>query len=107
GYNFGGSTNNVFDNNLFFGNHPQEVLDMDANKIVADPMLAAPGTGRIGRDTLSGYQLLEGSPAIGAGKIIADNGGLDFFGNPVPSDRKPNIGAYEGPGIPVGSVDPG
>ncbi len=107
GYNFGSSTGNVFDNNLFYGNHPASVLAMDANKIVADPMLAAPGTGRIGRDTLAGYQLLEGSPAIGAGKPIANNGGFDFFGNPVPSDAAPNIGAYEGGGIPAGQLPPG
>ena len=107
GYNFGSSTGNVFDNNLFYGNHPQSVLDMDANKIVADPLLAAPGTGRIGRDTLAGYQLLEGSPAIGSGTIIPGNGGLDFFGNAVPTDQQPNIGAYEGPGIPEGEVPPG
>ncbi|MDQ6419885.1 discoidin domain-containing protein [Paenibacillus sp. LHD-117] len=107
GYNFGSSTNNVFDNNLFYGNHPVNVLNMDANKIVADPMLAAPGTGRIGRDTLAGYQLLETSPAIGAGKLVADNGGFDFFGNPVPEGANPNIGAYEGPGIPEGQIPPG
>lgn len=107
GYNFGSSTGNVFDHNLFYGNHPQSVLDMDANKIVGDPLLAAPGTGRIGRDTLAGYQLLQGSPAIGAGKFIEGNGGLDFFGNPVPASGNPNIGAYEGAGVPVGEVPPG
>lgn len=107
GYNFGSSTNNVFDNNLFYGNHPQSVLDADEHKIVGDPMLAAPGTGRIGKDTLAGYQLLEGSPAIGAGKFIENNGGLDFFGNPVPTTGNPNIGAYEGPGVPEGQVPPG
>jgi hypothetical protein len=107
GYNFGSSTNNVFDNNLFYGNHPQNVLNADANKIVGDPLLAAPGTGRIGRDTLAGYQLLQGSPAIGAGKFIEGNGGLDFYGNPVPAVGNPNIGAYEGPGIPVGEIPPG
>lgn len=106
-YNFGSSTNNVFDNNLFYGNHPQGVLNLDANKIVADPLLAAPGTGRIGRDTLGGYQLLSGSPAIGAGKIMANNGGQDFFGNPVPADSKPNIGAYEGAGLQPGELPPG
>lgn len=107
GYNFGSSTGNVFDHNLFYGNHPQSVLDMDANKILGDPLLAAPGTGRIGRDTLAGYQLLQGSPAIGAGKLILENGGLDFYGNPVPSAGDPNIGAYEGAGVPVGEVPPG
>lgn len=107
GYNFGSSTGNVFDNNLFYGNHPTSVLNLDNNKIVADPMLAAAGTGRIGRDTLGGYQLLAGSPAIGSGKMIPGNGGLDFFGNPVPSDQAPNIGAYEGSGLAAGEIPPG
>lgn len=107
GYNFASSTGNVFDNNLFYGNHPQSVLNQDANKIVGDPMLAAPGTGRIGRDTLGGYQLLTGSPAIGSGKIIAANGSKDFFGNPVPANAKPNIGAYEGAGLQPGELPPG
>lgn len=40
GYNFAGSTNNVFDHNLFYGNHPANE-PTDANKITADPMLAS------------------------------------------------------------------
>jgi parallel beta-helix repeat protein len=99
GYSFGQSTNNVFDSNLYHGNHPAEVLAMDANKITTDPMLASPGSATIGRDTVTGYQLLQGSPAIGAGRVIPSNGSLDFWGNPVSAAVNPNIGAYEGPGL--------
>ena len=106
GYSFGQSTNNVFDHNLFYGNHPADVLAMDANKVTADPLLAAPGTASIGRDTAVGYQLLQGSPAIGAGRIIPDNGGLDYWSNPVPADAPPNIGAYEGPGLEPANLPP-
>jgi uncharacterized protein YjdB len=107
GYALGGAPASIyFDNNLFWGNHATAVLDKDANKIVADPMLAKPGTARIGRDTVVGYQLLQGSPAIGTGKIVANNGGKDFWNNPVPADSNPNIGAYEGPGLDPGSLPP-
>jgi uncharacterized protein YjdB len=105
-YVFNQSINNVFDSNLFYGNHPAEVLAMDANKITADPMLASPGSAKIGRDTVSGYQLLHGSPAIGAGRIIPGHGGLDFWGNPVPADSRPNIGAYEGTGLDPDHLPP-
>jgi uncharacterized protein YjdB len=106
GYTLGQSTNNVFDSNLYFGNHPPEVLAMDANKVTTEPMLASPGSAKIGRDTVLGYQLLQGSPAIGAGRVIPGNGGLDFWGNPVPAQSRPNIGAYEGPGLDPGNLPP-
>ncbi|MBD2844854.1 right-handed parallel beta-helix repeat-containing protein [Paenibacillus sp. IB182496] len=99
GYEMGQSTNNVFDSNLFYGNHPASILALDANKVTADPELAAPGTATIGRDTVTGYQLLQGSPAIGAGRVIPNNGGLDYWGNAVSATAAPNIGAYEGAGL--------
>ena len=42
------------------------------------------------------YQLAIDSPAIGAGRIIPDNGGIDFFGNQVSATEAPNIGADNG-----------
>ncbi|WP_083450234.1 right-handed parallel beta-helix repeat-containing protein [Luteipulveratus mongoliensis] len=59
----------------------------------ADPLLVAPGIGP------AGYRLRAGSPATDAGTVIADNGGRDFYGNRVPRDHAPNIGAYEGRGV--------
>lgn len=99
GYTFGQSVNNVFDHNLLYGNHPQAVLNMDQNVITSDPQLASPGSATIGRDTVDGYQLLDTSPAIGAGRLIPGNGGFDYWGNAVPASGEPNIGAYEGPGL--------
>ncbi|MFK7693090.1 Ig-like domain-containing protein [Paenibacillus sp. HJGM_3] len=105
GYSFAGSTNNVFENNLFYGNHPASE-PADPYKITADPQLASPGSGGIGKDTVIGYQLLNTSPAIGAGKLIANNGGKDYFGNPVPADIAPNIGAYQGQGLDPNNLPP-
>ncbi|WP_422657750.1 fibronectin type III domain-containing protein [Paenibacillus sp. EC2-1] len=84
-------------NNLFynFKNTPSN----DSGVITADPMFVEPGKGGTGvgkpvdPSSLSGYHLQPGSPAINAGKPIADNGGRDYFGNQVAGI--PDIGAYE------------
>ncbi len=95
--NIGTWGNNVkYDNNLYY---QCNTLPNDANKIDADPKFTDPGKGGVGElgnsaiDTLSGYQLQEDSPAIDAGKEIADNGGRDYFGNPI--DGATDIGAAE------------
>lgn len=76
----------------------------DARALIADPQLTAPGTATT-RDGASGYRLRAGSPALGAGVPIADNGDRDYFGNPIPATH-PNIGAYQGPGIETGPPGP-
>lgn len=88
------NTKCTFNNNLYYGNHPSSE-PKDAGKIVADPRLAAPGTGGIGLDTVGGYKLLEGSPCIDAGVSMASNGGRDYFGNALPYGGAVDIGAHE------------
>ncbi len=44
---------------------------------------------------LKEYHLKHGSSCIGAGVPIEDNGGRDFWGNPVAKEGKPTIGAHE------------
>ncbi|QTH41501.1 hypothetical protein J4772_28810 [Cohnella sp. LGH] len=95
--------NGVFDSNLFYGNHPTNE-PYDANKITANPLLVAQGTGATGRNTVAGYMLRDGSPALGAGAVIADNGGADYWGNAVSATVAPNIGAYNGAGIDPNTV---
>ncbi len=89
-----GQANNVnFDYNVFYGNHiapPQ-----DAHKITDNPLLNSPGTGADGLNSLVGYKLMNNSPCIGAGLLMPDNGGYDFWRNPVPADSKPDIGANQ------------
>ena len=98
-YNFVESTNTtrIFSHNLFYGQHPVNEPD-DPFKMTSDPLFAAPGTGEIGLNTVGGYQLKPNSPAIGAGKVISDNGGKDYFGLPVSPSEPPNVGFYNGPG---------
>lgn len=71
----------------------------DANAINADPLFADPGKGRAGLDTVDGYKLMAGSPALAAGRLISGNGGRDYWGNPVSRTTAPNIGAYNGPAV--------
>ena len=85
----------VYDSNLYYGFTPPT----DAHAVTGDPMFVNPGSGGDGRNTVDGYQLLTGSPAIGTGAVIASNGGLDYWGNTVSATAAPNIGAYNGAGI--------
>ncbi|WP_164821473.1 carbohydrate binding domain-containing protein [Paenibacillus koleovorans] len=88
-------TGHTFDYNVFYGNHPASEPS-DAHKSTADPLFLAPGTGGIGRNTVDGYKLKTGSPALGSGVAIAS--GSDYWGNPVSGSTAPNRGAYNGPG---------
>jgi hypothetical protein len=97
-YSYGSSTNNVFDYNLFYGNHPASEPS-DAHKLTTDPLLVSPGSGGTGRNTVSGYKLYQGSPAIDSGTTISNNGGKDYWGNTVPTNSVTDRGAYEGAGI--------
>ena len=83
----------LFNHNLYFGPWKNGLPD-DAEKIVADPLFIAPGTGGEGLGSLGGYRLKPASPAIHAGTPITGNGGRDFYGNPV-GDGAIDIGAYE------------
>lgn len=89
------SDNVNFENNIFYN-----VPVLGSNVITADPQLIAPGSGGTNidwsnyPDVLNGYKLLGTSPAIDAGRAVANNGGQDFWGNPLYSGA-PDIGAHE------------
>jgi len=89
---FGGSTNVVFSNNVYYGNHIDP--PKDAKAITSDPMLAEPGSGGDGFNSLDGYKLKAGSPCIGTGRTIEESGVLDFWGNKI-NRAKPSIGVHE------------
>ncbi len=91
-YNWGKSTSNLFDGNVFFGGH--SLIPPDAHGVTNRPGLRAPGSGRDGLASLSGYQPL-GGREFPTGILITNNGGRDFFGHPVPADRPSRVGAAE------------
>lgn len=98
---------NILDisHNLFFDS---DRIDLDSdllnNAIFSEPNLL--NTDPMGSNDASMYQLHSTSPAIGAGRLIhgstdtldylLNNGGQDYFGNPVSDLLPPNIGAFNG-----------
>ncbi|MDR8394538.1 right-handed parallel beta-helix repeat-containing protein [Aliifodinibius sp. S!AR15-10] len=92
-----------FSNNLYFGSWLNG-LPEDPEKVVADPMFMAPGTGGDGFSTLDGYMLQRQSPAINTGTAdlpeLPTKVTKDFYGNPV-NDGTPDIGVYEQVGSKV------
>ena len=83
----------VMENNLFYNIEPKGQKAQAAN-----PMFVAPGTGGTNIDmsnpeSLMGYKLADGSPAINSGKQISGNGGKDFNGKTINST--PTMGALE------------
>lgn len=67
----------------------------DANAVTEDPLLADPGSGKTGTDTLDGYKLLDNSPCINAGLALEEAGTRDFFGNTLEDAGIPDIGAAD------------
>ena len=79
----------TYQNNLYAGSSVSAPAG-DTKAVKADPKLTAPGKGP------NGYQLQPGSPALNSGAMISNNGGSDFWGNPLYTGA-PDIGAYEAP----------
>lgn len=96
-YEFGSATGTVFDYNIFY-----DAVDAatdepaDAHKLTSNPLLISPGSAGTGLDSLDGYMLRDGSPAINSGVNIAGNGNSDYWGNYVSDGGVPNRGAHNG-----------
>jgi hypothetical protein len=65
---------------------PRLVLPADISELPTDPRQLK---------NMPFYRLQTGSPCIGVGTIIEDNDASDFFGNPIPSNRRPSLGVHE------------
>lgn len=96
----------TWSNNLFYGNHPSSEPS-DPHKVTSDPMVVSPGGAGSTLASAAAYEVQPGSPAIGAGAVISNNGGQDYFGNPVSSTSAPNIGAYNGSGVTPSPTESG
>ncbi len=67
-----------------FGRHVDPLLVKPDRATLTDPTKLA---------TLKAYRLKTGSPCVGTGIPIENNGGRDFWGNKVPEEERPTIGA--------------
>lgn len=75
--------------------------DLLSNAIYTDPLYMSPGD-----NNPDSYQLLDGSPSFETGYLIngstdfwnflQNNGGVDYFGNPVSNTTAPSRGAFNG-----------
>ncbi len=78
----------------------QEISNGELIGLFRDPLIAMPAASlKLPTDPqdlakLSFYRLLPRSPCIGAGAVVPNNGGRDFFGNPIGGDHI-SIGAHE------------
>lgn len=93
-YSFQNSTNNTFDNNLFY-NTLGGTPPTDANGIYTNPNFVNAGSGGVGISTVSGYKLASNSPCINKGKTIAQAPSTDYFGNTIPLYGNIDLGAAE------------
>lgn len=85
----------TFRNNCYYATKTREGEPDDSFKISDDPLVVSEGSGGMGIDSVTGYQLQANSPCIDAGIAIDGNGGRDYFGNAVPYNGRPDIGAHE------------
>ena len=90
-YEYGRSTGNIFENNLFCGRH--EGLPKGTS-IAPNPKLAASVAPRAGFASLNGCRPAD-PKTFPRGIVIQNNGGRDFFGTPLSADHPPTIGAGE------------
>lgn len=100
-------TGAIFDRNLYWNSfHAQSGLEqpkirLDANPLIADPLMQLPpleSLGNLNPQTINSvpfFKINSESPALKAGKIIENNGGKDYWGNPVNNESNPGIGAFE------------
>ena len=87
--------NILFENNVFYGNFDKFPKYIRKNKnFFKNPMFRRPGSGA-NLKKLQGYKLKKNSPYLGKGKIMDNNGGRDYWGNKVPSNKRPDIGANQ------------
>ena len=100
-----GVQNRTITDNIFYRTTRPSEIDFTKN-LTTDPLFVDPGKATIGLNTVGGYKLRPGSPALGTGKIISNNGSKDYFGINVSSIVKPNIGFYNGPATTVANVNP-
>jgi hypothetical protein len=80
-----------YDNNLYYGCSNS---DKDSAAINGDPLFVNAGPARDGMEYAKNFALQSGSPCVGKGAYISQNGGKDFSGNALNASSN-DIGAIQ------------
>jgi hypothetical protein len=89
---FDDSRNTVFDYNVYYGNVKPPA---DPHALTTDPLFIRPGSATRGAQSVAGYGLRPGSPAINSGKLIDRAADKDFQGTTAPACGVVDRGAME------------
>ena len=92
-YDYGEAVNTIFEHNLYYGNHSHG--PDDSSTLRGDPLFIDSNQCDNRAAALKGFRLRQGSPCIGAGIPIKENGGRDFSGTELSTGQHPTIGALE------------
>jgi hypothetical protein len=99
---YGEHSKSVFYNNLYWSFGKERNISEDKNGIIADPKIKLPKPIAFPLEDptklkeLNYYTLLSGSPALGSGLPIENNGEIDFWDNKIPNDPDSvNIGVWQ------------
>lgn len=95
-FQWGRNVTHTFMHNLFYGAFAG--LPDDPERLHDDPLFTDPAKAGAGFESLDGFKLKNGSPAIDAGIHVDQEILNDFFGNKVDADKPVSIGFYETPG---------
>lgn len=86
-----------FFNNCFYPSAKFSSLNwgssVRSNNFYTDPQFINP-VWDAGFNSINGFKVGVNSPCRGTGKFISNNGGKDFWGNPLPGSN-PDVGAYQ------------
>jgi hypothetical protein len=80
---------NVVSHNMYAGANAPDVCAAEVSEVTGNPLFVNE-TG----DSPEDFKVISSSDVIGQGLVIADNGGLDYFGTPL-TNAFPSIGFYE------------
>lgn len=94
-YNGASRMNTNEKGNCFFANTQDAITDTEGNSTGKDGIIGAPGFVNLGRED---FRLVDGSPCLNSGIVVPNL--IGFYGKNLDDRTKPNIGVYQGIGVP-------
>jgi hypothetical protein len=88
------STRNFLDRNAYYGNHVGRPSQDTRAILNLDTPFENGGATGFGLDAAGAHRLMRADSLLASGRVIANNGGRDFFGNALPLGD-PYVGAHQ------------